>query len=80
MALYFERWDQIKARHHKKESIKVIKNKKIFLLVNLLILFIIMGCRGKIESESNNTKPINHGAAIEEQKDFSEGPKNNKTK
>lgn len=75
-----QRWDQIKAERHKKESIKVTKNKKIFLLVNLLIFVIIMGCRGKIESESNPTNPKNRRNAIEEPKDLSERPQNDKTK
>jgi len=58
----------------------VTKNKKIFLLINLLIFFIIMGCRDKIKSESNPTNPKNRRAVTEEPKDLSERPQNNITK
>ena len=59
-----------------------MKSRKIFLLVNLLILFIIAGCGSKIEGESNPVSKKNQRESLSSvaPKDLSENVKEEKSK
>jgi thioredoxin 1 len=49
-----------------------MSNKKIFLLVNLFIIFILAGCGSKIDGESNQANPENRKTASVAPKNLSE--------
>jgi len=55
-------------------------NKKVFLLVSLLIMLIIAGCGSKTEGESNQSNPKNQKVVTVSPKELSEKDQKEKTK
>ena len=57
-----------------------MRNRKIFLLVNLFLLIILAGCRSKIEGESNPLNTENHKTVSVAPKNLSEKSQKEKNK